>query len=109
MDSISAARVAVDTTAIRLMNDPANPTRYSENHKVARSITNTSMVQFHVPLQLLKRTPGPKINNSGCVVMRKRINIRKISPSLFSAQVLKWNLNLGCSAFVAKHRQLRLG
>lgn len=89
----------------RLLSDLANPIRFSENHKLARSITNTGMAQFHMPLQLLKRTLGPKINNSLYTVIRKS---RKMSPFLFSARVLKYNLNLGCSTFVAKKRQLRL-
>lgn len=104
MDSISAVRSLTDATAVRLMNDPANPTRFSEICKLARSITNTGMVQFHIPLQSLKRTLGPKINNSLYTVIGKS---RRMSPFLFSAQVLKCNLNGGSGTFVAKRRQLR--
>lgn len=105
MDSVSAVCSVKATTAIRLINDPVNPSRFSENHKLAISITSTGMVQFHSLCKLLRRTLGPKIRNSLCVVIRKS---RKTSPFLFSAQVLKYNLNLGSRTWVAKQRQLRL-
>lgn len=105
MDSVSAVHSVIGAMAVRLINDPANPIRVSENHKLARSITNTGMVQFHMALQLLKRTLGPKINNSLSIVIRKN---RKMSPFLFAAQVLQYNLNLGSRTFVAKQGQLRL-
>lgn len=109
MDSISTACSVIHTVTKRLINDPANPTRFSENHKLARSMTNTVWFSSACPCNCSSRLWGPKRNNLLYTVIRERIKSRKMSSLLFLTQVLKCNLKLGSSTFVAKQRPLRLG
>ena len=44
-DSISTVCLVIHTVAKRLINDPANPTRFSENHKLARSSVITNSIK----------------------------------------------------------------
>lgn len=80
-----------------------------KNHKLARSITNINTVQFHMPLQLLKRALGPKDKSSTVWSNREENEEQEdVSFPIFSTSS-EDHLNSGSSTFVAKQRQLRLG